>query len=169
MVKVNLTVEEKKKLRELKRLRSLIQTKIIQGDLRKVQNQINKLRGIDEPVDKVVKAYKVYDEAEVLELYEKYIALRSQGFRYCDIAAKLGVVKNRLYYLQKKWKKIDTCALRMNEVEWELTQAKERLRKYKLYNSRDFSVAEIAYALDITTEQLVVDKQIWTNSQQKFE
>lgn len=168
---VNLTVEEKKKLRELKRLRSLLQSGEIAGDLTAVQNEILTLRGevsaevIKEDRKRMVrKEYVIVTKSLSEKYFNEYLTARLQGFQKSKLASKTEVSRATYFKLIKKWESDPKKKIKIDEVEKEIENSLNVFQKYKKFRRLKMTLQELAFSLDVTEMELERHFKIWENN-----
>lgn len=173
---VNLTVEEKKKLRELKRLRSLLQSGEIVGDLTAVQNEILTLRGevsaevIKEDRKRMVrKEYVIVTESLSEKYFNEYLTARLQGFQKSKLVSKTEVSRATYFKLIKKWESDPKKKIKIDEVEKEIENSLNVFQKYKKFRRLKMTLQELAFSLDVTEMELERHFKIWENNRRRID
>lgn len=159
----SLNANEKKKLRELKRLRSLIQMGEVTGDLEKVQEEIKVLRGdvIVAPMPK--SEYKLLTDEEIEKSFAVYKELAIKGTTQKVMAKEMNISLHRLNYLIRKWRKDEAYMKDIREITNRLSENAKLYLKYKKMVKKNLTEKEILFVLDITQEQFEKEKLIWIN------
>ena len=159
----SLNTNEKKKLRELKRLRSLIQVGEVTGDLEKVQEEIKVLRGeiIAAPIPK--SEYKLLTDEEIEKSFAVYKELAIKGTMQKVMAKEMNISLHRLNYLIRKWRKDEAYMKDIREITNRLSENAKLYLKYKKMVKKNLTEKEILFVLDITQEQFEKEKSIWIN------
>lgn len=158
-----LNANEKKKLRELKRLRSLIQMGEVVGDLEKVQEEINIMRGevIAAPMPK--SEYKPLTDEEIEKSFAVYKELAMQGITQKVMAKEMNISLHRLNYLIRKWRKDEAYMKDIREITNRLSENAKLYLKYKKMVKKNLTEKEILFVLDITPSRFEKEKLIWIN------
>lgn len=158
-----LNANEKKKLRELKRLRSLIQMGEVVGDLEKVQEEINIMRDevIAAPMPK--SEYKPLTDEEIEKSFAVYKELAMQGITQKVMAKEMNISLHRLNYLIRKWRKDEAYMKDIREITNRLSENAKLYLKYKKMVKKNLTEKEILFVLDITPSRFEKEKLIWIN------
>lgn len=159
----SLNANEKKKLRELKRLRSLIQMGEVTGDLEKVQEEIKVLRGevIAAPMPK--SEYKPLTDEEIEKSFAIYKELAIKGTTQKVMAKEMNISLHRLNYLVRKWRKDEAYMKDIREITNRLSENAKLYLKYKKMVKKNLTEKEILFVLDITPSRFEKEKLIWIN------
>lgn len=171
-----LNTNEKKRLRELKRLRSLLQNGDLAGDLTAVQNEILMLRGevsaevIKEDRKRMVrKEYVIVTESLSEKYFNEYLTARLQGFQKSKLALKTEVSRATYFNLIKKWESDPKKKIKIDEVEKEIENSLKNFRKYKKFRKLNMTFQELAFSLDVTEMELERHFKIWENNGRRID